>query len=54
MRNHKLKNAACTDFAAAITLSGTCAMIPSVSAETSSETLKYEFENGTTSGGTIP
>lgn len=39
--------------AAALTISGTCTSVPVVMAEASTEAVKYEFEDGKTSGGTI-
>lgn len=39
--------------AAALMISGTCTSVPVVMAESSTEAVKYEFEDGKTSGGTI-
>lgn len=47
------KRLLCTFAAALVTAAFTCASLPSVTAETSAETVKYEFEDGKTSGGTI-
>lgn len=51
MKMKSLKRSVCTALAAALSVSGTCFSVPSACAD--SGTVRYEFEDGSTSGGKI-
>lgn len=53
MKKNMLKKSACMIFAAAVTAAGTCTTLPPVNAESAAEPVRYEFEDGVNSGGTI-
>lgn len=53
MHSIAFKNAAGPVLAAVVAVSYTCTYIPAASAENSPETVRYEFEDGSTSGGKI-
>ncbi len=51
--NRTLKRSLCIVSAIMLTAMGTASSLPQVSAETTADAVKYEFEDGKTSGGTI-
>lgn len=51
--NRTLKRSLCMVSAIMLTAMGTASSLPQVSAETTADAVKYEFEDGKTSGGTI-
>ncbi len=53
MISNALKRSLCSAAAAVMTVAGTASALPQVSAETTAEPVRYEFENGSTQGGTI-
>lgn len=53
MSKSTLKRSLCMVSAVMLTAMGTASSLPQVSAETTADAVKYEFEDGATSGGTI-